>query len=415
MKLLSTLFFLAISINSLEGQDNLSKPLSLNEAIELGLKNNPEIKAAKEKIYASKGRFWSGISLSSPELSVSYEYVPTGQGLTNFSEKTLGINQVVEFPTNYFLRGSKLSKEKEIAENEFKLTELSIVSKVKTAYYHVLSSQEQLQIAQENLTIAEDFYKKAEIRYNVGEGTNLERLTAKVQYTEGMNNVEIHKNKLTAAYAELNYALGYGKYEAIEFQLTDKLNFISFDFTFDKLVEEAAVINPQLKSNQLRVGSTSIERTLAWSSLLPNFNLAYFKQTRDGDDGYYGALFGISIPLWFMFDQRGKIEEASANFSTAEYELQSTKNAIYLRIKNSFTEFKNEEKQVQLYQSEILPQSEEIYRTASISYEAGEITYLEFLQAQQTIINSRDNYINALLSYNLSLISLEEAVGSRLQ
>ena len=399
---------------SINGQTAINK-LTLDDAIEIGLKNNPGMKSSMEKIKASGGRFWSGISLPSPEISVSYEYVPTSQSLKNYSEKTLAFSQSVEFPSNYFLRGSKLSKEKEITENEFKLTQIGVIAKVKSAYFNLLARQEQLKIAEENRSIAEDFSKKAEIRYNVGEGTNLERLTAKVQYTEAINNVEIQKNHLIAAIADLNYALGFGKNDAKEYQLTDKLDFTSFDFTFDRLVEDAASINPQLKMNELRVGSSSLERTLAWSSFLPNFNLAYYKQTRDGSNEYYGASFGISIPLWFMFDQRGKIEEASANVSIAESELQLTKNTIYLRIKNAFTEFKNEEKQVLLYQTDILPQAEEIYRSASKSYESGEITYLEFLQAKQTIINSRSNYINALLAYNLSIVTLEEAVGNRLK
>ncbi len=386
----------------------------MNNAIEIGLKNNPAIKSSLEKVNAAGGRFWSGISLPQPEIGVSYEYAPVNSSLSNYSEKTLVVSQSFEFPTNYFLRGLKFLKEKEITENEYKLTELSVISKVKSAYYEVLTNQEQLTIAKENLSIAEDFYKKAEIRYNVGEGTNLEKLTAKVQYTEALNNVEVQKNHLIAAFAEMNYVLGFGKDETKNYQLTDKLNYTRFDFTFEKLIEDAVNINPQLKVNELKVGSSSVERTLTWSGLLPSFNLAYFKQTRDGDRGIYGASFGISIPLWFMFDQRGKIEEASANVSIAESELQLAKNTIYLRIKNAFAEFENEVKQVQFYQTEILPQAEEIYRTASKSYEAGEITYIEFLQAKQTLINSRSNYINALHSYNLSIVMLEEAVGNRL-
>jgi len=414
MNKLLWLFVLALLSTKLYGQAEINK-LSLNDAIEIGLKNNPELKSSFEKINAASGRFWSGISLPYPELEVSYEYIPTSQSLNNYSEKTFSFSQSIEFPTNYFLRGSKLSTAEEIAENEYKLSEIGLISKIKTAYFKALTNEEQLIIAKDNLSIAEDFYHKAEIRYNVGEGTNLEKLTAKVQYTEALNNVEVQKNHLLAAYTELNYALGYGKTETDEIVLTDRMEYNVFDFGLEKLLTDAVNNNPQLKVKELNLNTSSIDRTLAWSSLLPNFNFSYFKQSRDGDDGFYGASFGISVPLWFMLDQRGQIQEASANVSIAESELQSLRNEIYLLIKNAFTEFKNEEKQVQLYQSEILPQAEEIYRTAFQSYEAGEISYIEFLQAKQLIINSKSNYINALLLYNLSIITLEEAVGNRLK
>lgn len=410
-------FFVLVSSLALAlkvfGQTEI-KNLSLNDAIEIGLQHNPEINVSLEKINAANGRFWSGISLPMPEVSVSYEYVPTSKSFENYGEKTLEFNQTLEFPTNYFLRGSIFSKEKEISEFEYKHSELSVISKIKSAYYSVLKIQEQLTIAKENISIAEDFNKKAEIRYNVGEGTNLEKLTAKVQYSEALNNVEVLKNNLLSVFEELNFVLGLERDQIKNYQLNDKLDNKKLDFTFEKLFDEAIKINPQLKVSELKVGASEVERTLAWSGLLPNFNLAYLKQSRDGDNSFYGVSFGIFVPLWFIFDQRGKIQEASANVSIAESDLQLTKNNIYLKIKNAFTQYENERKQVQFYETEILPQAEEIFRTASKSYEAGEITYIEYLQAKQTLINSRSNYINTLHSYNLSIINIEEAVGFRL-
>lgn len=408
------LFIFLFLMGKVYGQNEIWKnDLSLNEAIETGLKYNPEIKSSLEKINAASGRFWSGISLPQPEISSRYEWIPINRNLKHFGERTFEVVQPFDFPSNYFLRGSKFSKDIEIMRSEYKLTELLLIVRIKSAYFSALTRQEQLLIAKENLSIAEDFYKKAEIRYNVGEGTNLERLTAKVQYTEALNNVEVQKNRLKSAFAELNFALGYGKDETKEYNLTDSLDFTQYDFSLEKLFDEALNINPLLKRNELFVSSSSISKTLAWSSLLPNFNVSYFRQTQEGISSYYGASLGISVPLWFLFDQRGKIEEATANVKSAEADYSSSKNLIYLRIRNAFIEFTNAEKQVRLYQTEILPQAEEVFRTASRSYDAGEITYIEFLQAKQTLINSKNNYLSVLLNYNQAIILLEEAVGKR--
>jgi outer membrane protein TolC len=396
------------------GQTEIIK-LSLNEAVEIGLKNNPEVKSAIENIDAAKGRFWSGISLPQPEVGVSYEYTPVNSSLSNYSERTFEINQFFEFPSNYFLKGSKLSKEEEIAVYKLSLTERSVINQVKTSYYKVLAKQYQVKSAEENLSISEDFFKKAEIRQNVGEGTNLEKLTAKVQYTEAKNNLEVARNELTTAFAELNYALGYGKQSHDSNSiLTDSLVFVDHGISLEQIYKSFEDTNPMVKIAELNYGMTSIEKSLAWSSLLPNINLAYFRQSRDGDNGFYGASFGISVPLWFIFDQRGKIQEASANQSISESELQLTKNEIALRLKSSFIDHENNLKQVKLYMNEILPQAEEIYRTAIKSYEAGELTYLEYLQAKQTLISSRNNYINALFNHYQSVFRIEEIIGQNI-
>ncbi|MCX6168484.1 MAG: TolC family protein [Ignavibacteriales bacterium] len=398
----------------LYGQAEIKK-LSLNEAIEIGLKNNPEIKSAIENISASKGRFWSGISLPQPEVGVSYEYAPVKSSLSNSSERTIEVQQSFEFPSNYFLKGSKFSKEKEIAVYKLNLVERSVINRVKTAYYKILAKQYQVKSAEDNLAISEDFFKKAEIRQNVGEGTNLERLTAKVQYAEARNNLEVVKNDFTTAFAELNYAVGFGKqsYDSI-FSLTDSLVFTDHKINSEQIYKSFEETNPQIKIAELNYGIASVEKGLAWSSLLPNFNLAYFKQTRDGNNGFYGASFGISVPLWFMFDQRGKIQEAVANQSISESELQLTKNEIALKLKSIFMDHENNLMQVKLYVYEILPQAEEIYRTAIKSYDAGELTYLEYLQAKQTLLSSRNNYINALFNYYQSVFRIEEIVGQNI-
>lgn len=391
-------------------------PLSLSSAIQIGLANNPELKSSSEKVNASKGRFWNAIAPAPMDFSITGDYVPVGQPLNRYGEKTVGISQAIELPTNYFLRGSKYSMEKKIAENEFASTKLAVIANVKKAYFKVLALQEQVKIAETNRAIALDFVKKADVRFSVGEGTNLEKLTAKVTCTEALNNVDISKSHLIAGYAELNYALGYGKDGSRAYQLTDTLEFIPLDFTLGRLVDDAESVNPRLKAGKLRLDFYAVEKSLAWSSLVPDFNLACFnKQVRNDPQDYYGASFSVGIPLWFLLDQRGRINEASANVSMAESELRMARNSLYANSQAAFAEFKHEEKQIQLYVKEVIPLAEEIFRTAARSYEAGEITYIEFLQAQQTLIHSRGNYIDALLTYNLAIVAMEEAVGKTLQ
>jgi cobalt-zinc-cadmium resistance protein CzcA len=393
-----------------------SQPLSLSAAIDIGLKNNPGIKAYTQKVNASKGRFLSGVSLPQPELSVTNDYVPQGRNIHNFGEQSVGISQSIEFPITYFFRGSKYSIEREIAENDLVIAKLGVIFNIKKSYFNVLARQEQMKIARENLVIAQDFVKKAEMRYSVGECTNLEKLTAKINYTEVLNAVEIRNNHLSIAIAELNSAMGYGKNDSKIYFLTDELSFVPLDLTPYRLLDISASVNPLLKADKLRVDSYSADKSIAWSSILPNFNLAYFnKQVSDDSKSFYGASISIGIPIWFMLDQSGKIQEASSNLYAAKSDLQTTSNEVYAKTQAAFAEFKHAEKQVLLFINDILPQAEEICRTAAKSYEAGEITYMEYLQAQQTLTGSKGSCVDALLSYNLSIVTIEETIGKTLQ
>ena len=405
---------LALFISKLNGQTEINR-LSLNEAIEIGVRQNPELIQATENINAAKGRFWKGISLPQPELELSLEFAPVNTSLSNYSERTFAISQSFEFPTNYFLKGNKYSKEEEIAFEQFLLKKYELVKQIKSAYFKVLADQSIVKYSEENLIISDDFYKKAQIRYNVGEGTNIEELTAKVQLSEAKNKLEIAKNNLNTSLAELNYVLGYGNQnKTSSLLLTDSLIYTEHNLSLETVYQTAEETNPQIKEAELNNGIAGVEKTLAWSSLLPNFNFAYFKQSRDGDSGFYGASFGISVPLWFIMDQRGAIQEASANESISEALLQQTKNEIRLKLKNAYTSYINNQQQIKTYNDDILPQTEEVYRTAIKSYDAGELSYLEYMQVKQLVINARENYITALFNYNKSLFELEEIIGKNI-
>ena len=156
----------------------------MNEAINIALKNNPDISKYQHKIDEARAKYTSGISLPQLNLSLSYEYTPDGKGLGDYGERTIEINQQMEFPTKYFTRSSRLNKDIEIAESDFELSKIRLTGKIKSAYYKVIYKKLGLNIARENILLSEDFLSKSQIRYDVGEGTNLELLTAKVQKTE---------------------------------------------------------------------------------------------------------------------------------------------------------------------------------------------------------------------------------------
>ncbi len=413
MRHLFVLFFICCTFSTMFGQENKIKGLTLQNALEIGLKNHPEIQAAHANISGSKGRYWSGISLPQPEIVYDNQFISANQGLGN--ERTLSISQSFEFPSIYFLKGSKYSKAEEITNFQLKLIERNLTAKIKTAYYKVLAKQNQLKTAEENLLITEDFLKKSEIRQNVGEGTNLERLTAKVQFSEAQNTIGITKNELKTAFAELNYTLGYGNQiiDSIT-SLQDSLYFVDYSINmaqFNKIIEEN---NSQIKIAELNCEIAAVDKSLAKSTYMPKINLAYLSQTLDNKSGFHGFNVGVSVPLWFMFEQNGKIQEANANQSISENILQLTKNDISINLKISITDYENNLRQVKLYLEDILPQSEEIFRTASKSYEIGELTYLEYLQAKQTLNISKNNYNNAIFNYYQSIFKIEEIVGQNI-
>jgi outer membrane protein TolC len=102
----------------------------------------------------------------------------------------------------------------------------NIINQVKIAYFNALAKLGLLRIVEENLNILQDFSRKVEIKYKTGEGTNLERLTAKVQVSEAKNSLENVKNQLKTAFNELNFSIGFCEEDYIkDFVFADSLKY----------------------------------------------------------------------------------------------------------------------------------------------------------------------------------------------
>jgi outer membrane protein TolC len=402
---------LALWVNVLYSQDTIKVYLSLEGAIESALKNNPEIKRSAASIDGARGRFWNSISLPQPTVTASYDFVPKNQPLARYEERAYQISQPFEFPTNYYLYGKQASSEIDITKAELFQTSSAIILKVKDAYYKSLAAQALHNIALENMQAAQEFMSKAQVRYNAGEAANIELMTARLQNAESANAAAISLNELKSAREKIK-ALLAEKNVYTNYILTDSLKPAEVSTEINEILEKAFGSNPLIKKGEAELRASSARRQIAWSGLLPSFEISYSWQALGGSADYYGVSFGMSLPLWFMFDQKGKIQEASAGYRGAEAELIAVKNTLRFNITNAYINLKNEERQLKLYKDELLPQANEIYRAALLSYGAGELSYIELLQAKQTANSVKSNYVNALLNYNIAAAQLEQLAGS---
>jgi len=89
----------------------------------------------------------------------------------------------------------------------------------------------------------------------------------------------------------------------------------------------------------------------------------------------------------------------------------NTKLQLLAAIESAFAAFEATRRQAESYDTGLLNQANEVYRIALRSYETGEAGYLQLLEAQRTLIEVRQGYIEALASYYAAVAALEEASG----
>jgi outer membrane protein TolC len=386
--------------------------LGLREAERLAIARHPALRAASSAVDAERGRRIRGLSPSQPELGVSWDFIPRGSGIDRADERHVEIRQSFPFPLTLALTATALSRRIDAAEAASQSAVRAVLARTRIAYAEALAARERLRLSHDHLTLAEDFARTAGIRDSVGEGTRLERLTALTERTEAAGAVENAEAEFSAAFVGLASAIGVGAATLpADLTLSDSLTLPETPSVPDELLALASTANPRLREAEAREAAAASEHAAAWSGLLPDLSIGYAWQREGPLRDLSGLRAGISLPLWFALDQRGRIRETGALAEIASSELQAARIEADAGVRTAFLDLRKNERLARLAFAELLPQAREVYRTARAGYDAGETSYVELLQARRTLLTARRVHIDALLASALARIRLDEASG----
>lgn len=120
---------------------------------------------------------------------------------------------------------------------------------------------------------------------------------------------------------------------------------------------------------------------------------------------------GISIPLKFSNRRSGDLRGAQYGALQAEQEYKQTELEIQTEVKQRYQHYMATQKQVRQYEKGLLIEAKAILDGKIYSYQRGETSLLEVLDAQRTHNETQQGYYQTLYNYASSLVELERAAG----
>jgi len=385
--------------------------LTLDQCLALALTRNPIVLSAIHSHQASLARIDQATSYPIPTIDFNSDLQPQPLNFVRSEESYLGASQTFEFPGKRALRGKIADRESREIREDIDILRLNIAFLVKEAFYSLLLAQEQIQYAQRDRELSEDFLDKAELKQAAGDVARVEVLRARVEALRAANAVKAAANQESLAKARLNYLLARGKYTPL--QVTGDLRVPFADLDLEKLKQDALSLRPEFKRISFSMEREEYVKDQAHLNNYPDFdvNLSYH---------YLKNLptswsFTISTPLPFLFkkQQRAEFAEAQANIMALRRETENLRNAIQLEVEEAYMNSLTGRNQIQLLQDEILPQAEEVYNMFLFSYQEGEIGGIELIESRKTLNEARKSYADALFDYARDLAVLDKAVGRR--
>ncbi|MEW6456413.1 MAG: TolC family protein [Acidobacteriota bacterium] len=381
--------------------------LTLEQAIDIAMKQNPEILSAKGELNVSLGKRLQMEAIPDPEIAFSDEGIPMGGISRNGTEREIsfGIQQFLEFPGKRSLRGKIGKYGEEISFFELERIEIIIKAGVKRAYYKAILSQRTISTLESTLGLLDEFIDNANIKYQVGMVPYLDVLRARVEKARIQNQLIEVKKELKVDKSYLNLLLGRKGDEPLHL-LTD-ISFIPFEKDFSKIKEEAKRTRPSLYIAALKLEQANAGLRLSNMSFYPDFSVEFFFPSLRTGAG--GVVFGFSIPVYWKKRQKGLILEAEATKQINLISSEAIERRIMTQLENAYSSVKAAEEQVKVFEQKLLREAEDQLKIGIHNYQYGKIDALNLLDLYRTYTLTKLEYLRSLYFYLVSLADLEVA------
>lgn len=126
---------------------------------------------------------------------------------------------------------------------------------------------------------------------------------------------------------------------------------------------------------------------------------------------FTGVTAGIAVPLKFSNFNKGTVRAARYREQQAEAQYKQALLQVQTEVMQAYRNYQSFAEQVNHYQDGLLRQAREVMDGKIYSYNRGEVSLLEVLDAQRTYDEVQAQYIETLFNYSSALVELERSAG----
>lgn len=387
---------------------------SLQQCIDLAMENNQTMQSGRIKIERAKDLQGTAFNISKTNFMLSQD--PTEGG---GSGNTISLNQEFDFPTIYGARKGLLKAETNLERSSLEVSRNQLIMELSRTYYQLLFTLENKSILQKQDSIYAQFLYLANAKLKSGESGRLEQMNAQRLYDENKIELETaeknYRNTLLILQKWMNSDESIEPTETALPILETNLSIHQFDPQLNPL---STVYNNQVLVSEKNLNVTkqgylpSINFALKNQLVLKWFNPYNVNRDRYDKGNFMGFDLGISIPLFFG-EQRAKTKAAKRDVALAKMQKDEVELAMRKDYETYLNEYTKARKTLDYYLQTGNEQAKEIARISQISYQQGEINYIEYIQNMKTAVDISLQYANAVNDYNQTIIQLNYLQGNK--
>lgn len=388
--------------------------LTLDSAIDLFLKRNASLEAARFEVdAAAASRITAGLR-PRPGLTTSIENVPIG-GDASFDmlyELTVSYAQPIEL-------GNRIDRRRDVAERTVALAEARLAETLrrrlfdlKRTYFEALFARSLNVIEREN----RDHFAEL-VRYNtvrLEEGQIAEGDLLKVRLERLRRDSAVASAELAYRQAKIRLLEQVGETAletAASLEVAGELKGSDPGLDLAALKQAALANRPEVRVGEAELALAdariALERSISKGEITP-----FAGYRRIGP--FNTVVAGVTVPLPFGDRNQGGIVRAEAERRVAEANLRAVRARALADVESAFRAFETARAQTLSYEREILPQSDEVRDIQLAAYREGVTPLLAVMEAERTRADALGAYARTLFEYRMSLVALDLATGTEI-
>jgi len=399
-----------ITTKNINSQTENFEDLDINEALALALENNPEIKAFSSNIEAKDGLVIQAGLYPNSEINVEIENFAGSGAAQGFDEAvtTVLISQLVPIYGKIGKKEKVSRIVKNIAELEYESKRLDVVLSTKNSFIDVLSKQERLEQIEQLVKIAEQVNMTISERVEAGKESPIEEKKSSIEFEQ--TNLLLTKAGRDLASSRKLLSANWGDVEVTFGKILGDLYSTAKISGFEEL-QNSISNNPDiiisLRDQDLNSANIKLQNALGVPD--PTFGIGYRRLSETEDNALVAE---FSMPLPFFNRNQGNIKEASFNLVKSRQEYQNLYTRTSAELAEKYENLKFYIDEIETLEDKILPQSEDTYETILEGYREGKFEFLDVLDSQRTLFNSKLQYIDALRNYHSLAFEIERLTGA---
>lgn len=405
------------------------KAVTMREAVERAIKNNPSLGASEAQSRASEEGRKSARGAFGPKLGMSYSAVkqvvksePTTSHPPEYGNWNWGveISQTVFQGFRLLNNYQKAALQADSDKASLKSAELSMTEQTQTEFLACLAAAENVKSEREALSRLKDQRRITLAFYEVGLRPRLDVLQAEVDVSNAENVLIQAENREATSLAKLNTLLGLPADAPVSY--AGKLAYTPFRLSLDECLKRAYAQRPDLYIAAKAVEIAKKDQGIVQSDYYPQIE-AYYNITQRGNtpdlqmSGNYGsrsvtwevgARATWNVFQWGVtfFDDR----RAGWLVTKMRYQEEDLKLNVGYEIKSRFLAVKEAEKRI-LVAEKGISQAQEAYDAALARYSEQVGTNFDVLDASSNLTRAQASLTSARSDYLTALSQIYAAMG----